>query len=79
MCDHKGVIRKNRKELTPQKSYFATDKDLNTLADALKGADMLLGLSVKDVVTPEMLLSMAENPIISHSLTRTPKLTMQRQ
>lgn len=64
MCDHKGVIRKNRKELTPQKSYFATDKDLYTLTDALKGADMLLGLSVKDVVTPEMLLSMAENPII---------------
>lgn len=64
MCDSKGVIRKDRSNLTPQKAQFATSLDVNTLQEAIKGADVFLGLSVADVLTPEMVLSMAEKPII---------------
>lgn len=64
MCDSKGVINTSRKNLNPQKAEFATDRDISTLADAMKGADVFLGLSVKDVVTPEMLKSMAPKPIV---------------
>lgn len=64
MCDSKGVIRKDRANLTPQKAEFATDKDVNTLQEAIKGADVFLGLSVADVLTPEMVLSMAPKPVI---------------
>lgn len=64
MCDSKGVISKKRTDLNRQKQEFATDRDITTLAEAMVGADVFLGLSVKDVVTPEMLQSMAENPIV---------------
>ncbi len=64
MCDSKGVVRADRESLTPQKAEFATQRDIHTLADAMKDADLFLGLSVKDVVTPEMLRSMAPNPIV---------------
>ncbi|MDD6669228.1 MAG: NADP-dependent malic enzyme [Bacteroidales bacterium] len=64
MCDSKGVISTRRKDLNPQKAQFATDRDVETLADAMVGADVFLGLSVKDVVTPEMVQSMAERPIV---------------
>ncbi|MBD5328604.1 MAG: hypothetical protein HDS03_01735 [Bacteroides sp.] len=64
MCDSKGVIRSDRNNLTPQKAEFATSRDLHTLAEAIKDADVFLGLSVADVLTPEMVLSMAPNPII---------------
>lgn len=64
MCDSHGVIRKDRGSLTPTKAEFATARDLHTLADAMKGADVFLGLSVADVVTPEMVRSMADRPIV---------------
>ena len=64
MCDSKGVITKSRKNLNPQKAEFATDREITTLEEAMKDADVFLGLSVKDVVTPEMLQSMAKNPIV---------------
>ncbi len=64
MCDSKGVINSKRTDLNPQKKEFATTRDLDTLAEAMKGADVFLGLSVKDVVTPDMLLSMADKPIV---------------
>ncbi len=64
MCDSKGVITIKRTNLTPQKQQFATDRDITTLEEAMVGADVFLGLSVKDVVTPEMLRSMAERPIV---------------
>lgn len=64
MCDSKGVIRKNRKNLTPQKAEFATDLDLHTLDEAIAGADVFLGLSVADVLTPAMLMKMAPKPIV---------------
>ncbi len=64
MCDSKGVIRADRADLTEIKREFATTRDIHTLAQAMEGADVFLGLSVKDVVTPEMLLSMAPRPIV---------------
>ena len=64
MCDSKGVIRTDREGLSPQKAQFATGRDLHTLEEAMQGADVFLGLSVKDVVTPEMLNEMAPRPIV---------------
>ncbi len=64
MCDSKGVIRKDREKLTVQKREFATDRDIHTLAEAMVGADVFLGLSVAGVVTPEMIRTMAPRPIV---------------
>lgn len=64
MCDSRGVIRSDRASLSLEKKEFATDLDFHTLEDACKGSDMFLGLSVADVFSPEMLLSMNENPIV---------------
>ena len=64
MCDSKGVLNRKRTGLNPQKQEFVTDRDIDTLAEAMVGADVFLGLSVKDVVTPEMLKSMAPKPIV---------------
>lgn len=64
MCDSKGVIRRDRENLSEEKREFATARDLHTLADAMDGADVFLGLSVADVVTPEMVSSMAARPIV---------------
>ncbi len=64
MTDSKGVIRSDREKLTTQKAEFATDRDLNTLEDAMENADVFVGLSMANLVTPEMLLSMAADPIV---------------
>ena len=64
MCDSKGVLNTKRKNLNPQKQEFATDRNIDTLAEAMKDADVFLGLSVKDVVTTEMVQSMAPKPIV---------------
>lgn len=64
MCDSKGVIHSKRDDLTEQKMEFAIDTDDKTLGDALRGADMFLGLSKAKLLTPDMVKSMANNPII---------------
>lgn len=64
MCDSKGVIRKDRDDLNDSKEVFATDKDLTTLSDAMKNADVFLGLSKGNVVSKAMVKSMADNPIV---------------
>jgi len=64
MCDSKGVINHKRENLTPEKIDFVAHTDLETLEDALKGSDVFIGLSKGNVMTPEMLSSMAENPIV---------------
>lgn len=64
MLDSKGVIRRDRDSLDKSKLEFATDRDLHTLEDAMVNADVFIGLSIADIVTPEMLLSMAPNPIV---------------
>jgi malate dehydrogenase (oxaloacetate-decarboxylating)(NADP+) len=52
MCDSKGVIRKDRDNLTSQKAEFATDQDLDSLEDAMQNADVFIGLSTGNIVTP---------------------------
>ncbi|MBL6649127.1 MAG: NADP-dependent malic enzyme [Flavobacteriaceae bacterium] len=64
MTDSKGVIKSSREYLTKEKAEFATNKKLNTLEEAMIGADVFIGLSKADMLSPEMLLSMAENPIV---------------
>ena len=74
MCDSKGVINKKRTNLTPEKIDFAIDTDLDSLEDAVKGADVFIGLSKGNVMTPEMLLSMKENPIVFGLANPTPEI-----
>ena len=64
MTDSKGVIRKDRENLTPEKQEFATELDLHTLDEAMKKADVFIGLSMANIVTESMLLSMNPNPIV---------------
>ena len=64
MCDSKGVIRKDRGNLTTQKAEFATNKDVHTLEEAMHNADVFIGLSTGNVLSPQMLLSMENNPIV---------------
>src|SRR5690606_43635 len=64
MCDSKGVINYKRENLTPEKIDFVAQTEIETLQDAVKNADVFIGLSKGNVLTPEMLLSMAENPIV---------------
>ena len=64
MLDSKGVIRADRSNLTTQKAEFASHRDLNDLEDAMQNADVFIGLSAANIVTPKMLLSMASNPIV---------------
>ena len=64
MTDSNGVVRLDRDFIDEQKAKYATNKNLNTLGEALMGADMFLGLSKANILTPEMILTMAVNPII---------------
>ena len=64
MLDSKGVIRNNREGLEGNKEFFATNRRCETLEDAMKNADVFLGLSVANIVTAEMVQSMAKLPIV---------------
>ena len=64
MCDSKGVIYKGRKNIDQFKSAHAIETKFRTLGDAMVNADVFLGLSAKDVVSKDMVKSMAKNPII---------------
>jgi len=64
MTDSKGVIRKDRENLSSSKAEFATSKDLNTLDEAMRNADVFIGLSQGNIVSPKMIKSMAKNPIV---------------
>jgi malate dehydrogenase (oxaloacetate-decarboxylating)(NADP+) len=74
MCDSKGVIRKDRETLTSQKAEFATSRDLYTLEEAMCNADVFIGLSMGNVVTPEMLLAMGKNPIVFAMANPVPEI-----
>jgi malate dehydrogenase (oxaloacetate-decarboxylating)(NADP+) len=64
MIDSKGVIRKDRGGLSPEKKEFATTKDIHTLDEAMVNADVFIGLSQGNIVTPKMIKAMAKNPIV---------------
>ncbi|RKX90672.1 MAG: malate dehydrogenase, partial [Spirochaetes bacterium] len=78
MCDSKGVIYKGRKErMTVEKEFIANDTEARTLADAMKGADVFMGVSVKNCVSPEMLLSMNKDPIVFAMANPDPEITYE--
>lgn len=64
MLDSKGVIRSERESLSVEKAEFSTDRKIDTLEEAMKDADVFIGLSIANIVTPAMLKSMARNPIV---------------
>lgn len=74
MCDSKGVIYKGRTGLNDEKLEFAVDTPDRTLEDAMKNSDVFIGLSKGNLVTPEMLLSMNENPIVFAMANPTPEI-----
>lgn len=74
MCDRTGVIRSDRANLDEIKKEFATKRNLNTLEEALKDADVFIGLSSADCVTVDMLKSMAKNPIVFAMANPNPEI-----
>ncbi len=76
LCDTKGVIYQGRKEgINQWKSAHAAETDARTLADAMKNADVFLGVSAKGAVTPEMVALMAPNPVIFALANPDPEIT----
>lgn len=75
MCDSKGVIKQDRSALDESKKEFATSRDLNSLSEAVKGADVFIGLSVGNILTPEDLKSMAKKPIVFALANPTPEIS----
>jgi len=75
MCDRKGVIYKGRTDLDQWKSAHAVETDRRTLAEALEGADVFLGLSAANVVSKDMVKSMAKEPIIFAMANPDPEIT----
>ena len=78
MLDSKGVIRSDREGLNDQKRFFATDRrDVNTLEEAIKGADVFVGLSKGNVLSKEMVRSMALDPIIFALANPVPEISYE--
>ncbi|WP_027376178.1 NADP-dependent malic enzyme [Kaistella palustris] len=77
MCDSKGVITNRRENLTPEKVQFIANTEKETLADALKDADVFIGLSKADVMTADMLRSMAENPVVFGLANPNPEIAYE--
>ncbi|MGB1307511.1 MAG: NADP-dependent malic enzyme [Oceanihabitans sp.] len=77
MLDSKGVIRKDRENLTSQKAEFATHRKIDTLLEAMQDADVFIGLSTSDIVTPPMLKTMAKNPIVFAMANPDPEIKYQ--
>ena len=78
MLDSRGVISRERTGLTPEKVEFATDRtDIHTLEEAIKGADVFLGLSKGNVLTKDMVRSMAKDPIVFALANPVPEITYE--
>lgn len=78
MLDSKGVINSARKDLNESKREFMTTRDVHTLEEALVGADVFVGLSVADVLTPDMLRTMADKPIVFAMANPNPEIEYQK-
>ncbi|MFD2161815.1 NADP-dependent malic enzyme [Paradesertivirga mongoliensis] len=74
MVDRSGVIRADREKLDEIKAEFATKRKINTLAEAMKDSDVFIGLSTSDVLTPQMLKTMARNPIVFAMANPNPEI-----
>ncbi len=77
MCDSKGVIRTDNSNLDPIKKPFATERNLNTLAEAMERADVFVGLSKADVVTQDMLRSMNKDCIVFALANPNPEISYE--
>ena len=78
MLDSKGVITTDRPNLTPQKALFATKRrDVHTLEEAMKGADIFVGLSKGNILTQDMVRSMAKNPIVFALANPVPEISYE--
>ena len=78
MLDSKGVIRSDRKDLNEQKKFFATDRtDVSTLEEAVKGADVFVGLSKGNILSKDMVRSMANNPIVFALANPEPEISYE--
>ena len=74
MIDSTGVIRQDREGLSKEKTEFATSRQIDTLEDAMKNADVFVGLSVADIVTPQMLKGMAIDPTVFAMANPNPEI-----
>jgi malate dehydrogenase (oxaloacetate-decarboxylating)(NADP+) len=77
MCDSKGVLHKGRTNLDAIKKEFVTDRAVTTLQEAMKGADVFVGLSVADAITPDDLMNMADNPIVFALANPNPEINYE--
>ena len=75
MCDSKGVLSVYRSDLNESKKFFATQRNIKTLDEAIEGADVFLGLSKADVLTKEMVRKMADNPIVFALANPNPEIS----
>ncbi len=75
MFDSRGLIHKGRTDLTPSKQQFAQDRDHGSLAEVMQGADAFVGVSVKDLLSKDMVRSMAANPIIFAMANPDPEIS----
>ncbi|MFQ5794473.1 MAG: NADP-dependent malic enzyme [Candidatus Bipolaricaulia bacterium] len=77
MCDQVGVIHQGRQDLNPYKAQFAIETNLRTPEEAIQGADVFIGLSVGGVLSPEMVRSMADRPIIFAMANPDPEISYE--
>ncbi len=77
MADSKGVINSKRKDLNKYKQEFITLRDIDTLEEAVKGADLFLGLSTANMLSKEMLASMADHPVVFAMANPNPEITYE--
>jgi malate dehydrogenase (oxaloacetate-decarboxylating)(NADP+) len=77
MADSRGVINRKRKDLNRYKQEFVTDRDLDTLQEAVVGADMFLGLSTANMLTRDMLATMAQDPVVFAMANPDPEISFE--
>jgi malate dehydrogenase (oxaloacetate-decarboxylating)(NADP+) len=78
MCDIKGVLTADRSDLDKKQMHFATGRKLSTLAEAMQGADVFLGLSAGNIVSQDMIRSMGDHPIVFALANPDPEISYER-
>lgn len=78
LCDSRGVVSTTRTDLNPMKRQFATSRQVSTLSEALIDADLFLGVSKANVLTPEMIRTMADNPIVLALANPDPEISYDK-
>ncbi len=78
LCDSRGVVTRYRTDLNVYKQAFATTRRIATLAEAIDGADIFIGVSTADVLTPQMLRTMADSPIVLALANPDPEIAYDR-